>query len=359
VVVDDAALLGGRETTPGATAGHGSRAGRQLGPQLVDVPGPAAALVSLGVEPRVVDLQEHPLGPAVEVDVGGRGRAPVVVRETQPAQLTAHVRDVRLGGGPRVRSGLDRVLLGGQAEGVVAQGVQHVATTHPLEPAVDVGRDVPQRVTDVQARAAGVGEHVQDVELLSTGDLLGVGPGARRVRRPEGALAVPAVLPLLLDPSGQVSGVAVRRLIGLAGPDGRARLLAHVVPSGRPTRHGARGCCVVPGDRDAHASGQSARAALTRAGPGWADTARRSARPAKKHVGPHRARLAQGGLSPASRRGGAGVGAAGSARAGSAGTPERPPRGAGRAVGASRGRRGAASCRRCRRPTARAPTRRR
>ena len=48
--------------------------------------------------------------------------------------------------------GLDGELLRGQAEGVVAQGVQDVLAEHPVEAAVDVGRDVAERVADVQAR---------------------------------------------------------------------------------------------------------------------------------------------------------------------------------------------------------------
>ena len=79
-------------------------------------------------------------------------RAAVVVVDTQPAQLRADRGDVGLGGHPRVLPGLDGVLLGGQAEGVVAHRVQHVVAVHPAEPAGDVGAQVAQRVADVQAR---------------------------------------------------------------------------------------------------------------------------------------------------------------------------------------------------------------
>ncbi len=148
VVVDDAAPLGGVSAAqrrpsgvgrvPAANSAISSAIGR--------------ALRGVRVVPGVEDLQEDPLGPAVEVGVGGGDRAPLVVRQAQPAQLRAVPLDVRLGGGPRVGAGLHRVLLGGQAERVEAHRVQHVAAGHPLVAGVAVGADVAQRVPDVQAR---------------------------------------------------------------------------------------------------------------------------------------------------------------------------------------------------------------
>ena len=117
------------------------------------------------VVPALEDLQEDPLRPPVERDVGG-GHAPaVVVAQAQPPELAAHGGDVRLGGDPRVLAGLHRVLLGRQAEGVEAHRVQHVVAGHPLVAGEHVGADVAERVADVQPVAAGVREHVQHVEL--------------------------------------------------------------------------------------------------------------------------------------------------------------------------------------------------
>ena len=79
----------------------------------------AVAPLGLGVEPGVVDLQEDPLRPADVVDVGGGQGAPRVVRQSDPAELASHVRDVLLGRDARVLPGLHGVLFGGQAEGVV------------------------------------------------------------------------------------------------------------------------------------------------------------------------------------------------------------------------------------------------
>ncbi len=74
---------------------------------------------------------------------------------------------------------LDGVLLGRQAEGVVAHRVQDVVALHATVAADDVGGGVALRVADVQARAAGVGEHVQDVELGLAGSKPG-SPGLGR-----------------------------------------------------------------------------------------------------------------------------------------------------------------------------------
>ena len=73
--------------------------------------------------------------------------------EAEPAELTAEIGDVGLGAGARVGAGLDRVLLSGQAEGVEPQRVQDVASGHPEIAGVDIGCDIAQRVTDVQAFA--------------------------------------------------------------------------------------------------------------------------------------------------------------------------------------------------------------
>ena len=79
----------------------------------------------------------------------------------------------------RVLTVLDGVLLGRQAERVVAHRVQHVVAAHPHEAGEDVGADVAERVADVQARPRRVREHVEHEELLAAG-------GARVRRRRAG-----------------------------------------------------------------------------------------------------------------------------------------------------------------------------
>ena len=110
---------------------------------------------------------------------------------------------------------LHRVLLGGEPEGVVAHGVQHVAPVHPHEAGEDVGADVAERVTDVQALAARVREHVEHVELV----LVGRGRRSRRSAARSGsaprtcgrAPSGPATWPRSRSRGARCSGAAARR----------------------------------------------------------------------------------------------------------------------------------------------------
>ena len=62
---------------------------------------------------------------------------------------------------------LDGVLLGRQSVGIVAHWVEDVEALQTLIAGIDVACDVTKRMTDMQTCAAGVGEHVENVELLS------------------------------------------------------------------------------------------------------------------------------------------------------------------------------------------------
>ena len=219
VRVDDRAAGVAVELAPRLRLGVGPTLGRsaavlELLEELGDRPGPVLVVVV----PGAVELQEDPLRPPVVVAVGGGDAAPRVVAEPQRSELAAHVGDVGFGSGSRVLAGLHRVLLGGQAEGVVAHGVQDVVASHAHEPGVDVGADVAEGVADVQAGAARVREHVEHVELAAVGDL---GEPARQraggVGRPEGAPGVPAVLPLRFDPVRERGVVAKRGRFGRGG----------------------------------------------------------------------------------------------------------------------------------------------
>ena len=148
---------------------------------------------------------------------------PRVVGEAEAPQLAPHGGDVGLGRDPRVLARLHGVLLGGQTEGVVAHGVQHVVARHPQVAGVDVGADVAERVADVQPHAGRIGEHVEHVALGPISDPVEpLGQWARGVRCQERAFPLPTVLPVGFDLVGERGGVAVRRdVIGAGG------LLAH------------------------------------------------------------------------------------------------------------------------------------
>ncbi len=75
------------------------------------------------------------------------------------------VGDVLLGDDGRMDVVLDGVVLRGQAEGVKADGEQHVIALHPLLAADDIHRREGAGMADVQALAGGIGELDQAVEL--------------------------------------------------------------------------------------------------------------------------------------------------------------------------------------------------
>ena len=163
----------------------------------------------------VVHLQEEPLVPVVVLGVAGvEGAVPV-----EGAGITAHGGplggDVLVGPGGWVHPTLDRRVLGRQAEGVPADGVQHIES--PLHP--EAGQDVAERVrlgvTHVQV-AGGVREHVEDV--LGGARVAG-GAGA------EGGDLVPHRQPALLD-GVRVVGVGGRRIGVGVGSHSPFRLLA-------------------------------------------------------------------------------------------------------------------------------------
>src|SRR5262245_37646802 len=86
-------------------------------------------------------------------------------------------------------SGLDRVLLGRQAERVPAHRVQHVIAAHAPGARHDVGGGVPLGMAYMQTDAGRVGEHVEDVAL---------GPAAPTCGA-ERPMFVPVALPARLD----------------------------------------------------------------------------------------------------------------------------------------------------------------
>ena len=201
VRIDGVGPLGRGQIAPGAAVRRGAPARRELGDQVGDRAGPFGHRVV----PAVEDAQEDPLRPAVVGRIAGHDLAAVIVRQPQPAQLAAH--DVRVppDGDGRVLAGVDRVLLGGQPEGVEAERVQHVAAGHALVAAEHVGADVAQRMPDVQPDAAGVREEVEQVEL---------GPrGGAGILGAEGAFSLPALLPAPLDLAGQPRVVPERRSV--------------------------------------------------------------------------------------------------------------------------------------------------
>ena len=167
-------------------------------------------IVRVRIKPGIVNLQEDPLGPAVKLRVGGGDGTALIVTQSQAPQLALHVLNVGHGRGARVGAGLHGVLLGGQAEGVITQGVQHVCAIHTVETSEHIRRDVAQRVANVQAHARWIREHVLHEHAIFGQRASLVGQITHRVRSVERAMVGPMLLPTLLNLCGEGGGVAVR-----------------------------------------------------------------------------------------------------------------------------------------------------
>ena len=104
--------------------------------------------------------------------------------------MLAEAIDVLLRGDGGMRPRLDGILLGRQAKRVPSHRMEHVETLHALVAAQDVGGGVAFRMADVEARPAGVREHVETVELWLA---------FRVVRRLERLVFQPVLLPFFLN----------------------------------------------------------------------------------------------------------------------------------------------------------------
>ena len=124
-----------------------------------------ARLVEFGVVITLEHLQEGPLCPLVIFGVTGAHLAVPVIAETNLVQLLTVACDVLVGGDFRVLARLDGILLGGQAVGIIAHGMQHVETALALVARIDVAGDVAQRMSHVQTRSRRIREHIQHIEL--------------------------------------------------------------------------------------------------------------------------------------------------------------------------------------------------
>ena len=131
-----------------------------------------ARLLGFGVVPALEQLPENPLGPLVIRRVAGADFPGPIEAKSELFQLVAVPGDVLLGGDGGMLAGLDGVLLCRKAKAVVPHRMKDVEALVALVPGVDVGRDVSERVSHVQARTRRVGEHVQHV-VLGFGSVFG------------------------------------------------------------------------------------------------------------------------------------------------------------------------------------------
>ena len=141
--------------------------------------------------PALEHLQEDPL---VELVVLGQARGDLAapgVADAEALELPFHVRDVVERRCLGMRAGLDRRVLGRQAERVPPERVQHVEAAHALHARHHVADDVVADVPDVRVPGR-VREHLEAVELRP----LRVGLDLEGARR--GPLLLPLLVELLL-----------------------------------------------------------------------------------------------------------------------------------------------------------------
>src|SRR4029077_20926535 len=115
--------------------------------------------------------------------------------KTDSLQLALELRHVFTRGGRRMLTGLDRVLLSGQAKRVPAHRVQDVEAVQAFIASNDVGGGAAFRMTNVQRGPARVRKHIEHVEFwLCRIETLLTGVG--RVKK---LALVPDGLPFRLD----------------------------------------------------------------------------------------------------------------------------------------------------------------
>ena len=156
-------------------------------------------LVAVG-QALLEQAQEQPLGPAVVLGLVGAELPRPVDRHAPAAELALELGDRGLGGLTWVLAGADGVVLGRQAERVVAQRVQDPVAVAAAEVRDRVADGVDLQVPDV-GLARGVGQHLEHVAL---------GPPVVLVGDLPGALVGPHLLPAGLDLPGVVAVVHPR-----------------------------------------------------------------------------------------------------------------------------------------------------
>ena len=149
----------------------------------------------LGIEPRIVDLEENPLRPFV---VGGIGRVYFtfpIVGKADAFELRLEFRHVLARGDGWMLPGLDRVLLGRETECIPAHRVKNIEAAQAFVARDDVRGGVTLGMSHVEPGAARIGEHIEHVKLrFRRIEIFFAG-----IRCVEGTGLIPPCLPLRLD----------------------------------------------------------------------------------------------------------------------------------------------------------------
>ena len=161
--------------------------------------------------------QEDPLRPLVVLGIRRRQLTAPVDRPAHAQHLLANARDVAGGHLGGLTTGLDRRVLGGQAERVVAHRVQHLVPSAAAKVRDNVAHRVIGDVPHVEV-AGGVRQHLKHVGARRI-----VMPRLCRIGRLERLLVGPHLLPAGLDGLGVVALHTGRIRIRSAGPTHHVR----------------------------------------------------------------------------------------------------------------------------------------
>ena len=167
-------------------------------------------------EPALEHAQEEPLVPAVVRRVAGVDLARPVDGDAKGLHVGLERLDVLRRADPRMQPLLDGGVLGGQAEGVPTERLQHVVAAFPVVAGEHVRDGVHADVSHVHL-AGGIREHGEDVLLGSAG----ASPGAEEVLRfpvplPAG-LDVLRIVPILHPGTSSTGDPPILTLCGGAG----------------------------------------------------------------------------------------------------------------------------------------------
>ncbi len=121
------------------------------------------------IEPRIVEFEKYPLGPAEISGIGGAELAGPVIAEPKRLKLAAESPDIPRRGHTGMLPCFYGELLGWQSKGVPTHRVQDIVAQHAVMARQDVRRRVALDVPDMKPVAARVGEHIQDVIFRSGG----------------------------------------------------------------------------------------------------------------------------------------------------------------------------------------------
>ena len=120
----------------------------------------------------IKQFEEDPLRPSVIVILGCVHCPGPVERETDASELVRELLDIGVRDHPGVRIGLNGIVLGGQAESVVADREQDIVALHPALSRKHFHTAVRLDMADVHAGSAGIGELHKAVEFRLVAEIL-------------------------------------------------------------------------------------------------------------------------------------------------------------------------------------------